>query len=213
MALCGGLPLEDALHFSERNNAVNEWMNERMNFMIHTKMCGECCSTQQVANDASYFEPSRWSDRLIQFREVCGSIRGQNHILLCAEELNWHVSFSVYYKLDLLVATGWAVRGSNPRRGKRISLPQTVQTVSGAHPTSCSMDTGFFLGVTVTILTELPSSNLIVFLKWSKLNKAGRFYRISEVSIGKSSKTCASNICWFYGTFLSYILQLLYRVI
>ena len=35
--------------------------------------------------------------------------------------------------------------GTNPGGGARFSAP--VQTVSGAHPASCAMGTGFFPGV------------------------------------------------------------------
>jgi hypothetical protein len=39
-------------------------------------------------------------------------------------------------------ATGWTVRGSNPRRGKRLSLLQNIQPSYGAHPASYSVSTG-----------------------------------------------------------------------
>jgi hypothetical protein len=44
------------------------------------------------------------------------------------------------------LAAGWMVRGSNPGGGgARFSAP--VQTGPGAHPASCTMGTGSFLGV------------------------------------------------------------------
>jgi hypothetical protein len=42
------------------------------------------------------------------------------------------------------LATGWMVRGSNPRWGVRFSAP--FQTGPGAHPAFCTMGTGSFLG-------------------------------------------------------------------
>jgi hypothetical protein len=43
-----------------------------------------------------------------------------------------------------LLATGWTVRGSNPGGGARFCAP--VQIYPRAHPASCTMGTGFFLG-------------------------------------------------------------------
>ena len=43
------------------------------------------------------------------------------------------------------VATGWTVRGSNPRGGARLSAP--VQTGPGAQPISFTMGTGSFPAV------------------------------------------------------------------
>jgi len=45
---------------------------------------------------------------------------------------------------QIRLATGWTVRGLNPGGGVRFSAP--VQTGPGAHPTSCTMVTGSFLG-------------------------------------------------------------------
>jgi hypothetical protein len=42
------------------------------------------------------------------------------------------------------VKSGWTVRGSNASRGKRFYLLNNVQTGSGTHPASYSMDTGGF---------------------------------------------------------------------
>ena len=42
------------------------------------------------------------------------------------------------------LATGWAVRGSNPGGGAKFSAP--VQTGPGVHPASCIMNTGSFPG-------------------------------------------------------------------
>ena len=42
------------------------------------------------------------------------------------------------------LATGWTIRGSNPGEGRAFSAP--VQTGPGAHPTSCTTDTGSFPG-------------------------------------------------------------------
>ena len=43
------------------------------------------------------------------------------------------------------LANGWTVRGSNPGGGRDFSAP--VQIGPGAHPASCTMGTGSFLGV------------------------------------------------------------------
>jgi len=46
------------------------------------------------------------------------------------------------------LATGWRVRGSNPRGGGDFSA--SVQTKPAAHPASCTMGTGTFPGVVLT---------------------------------------------------------------
>ena len=66
------------------------------------------------------------------------------------------------------LATGWAVRGSNPGGGARFSAP--VQTGPGAHPASCTMGTGSFPGVKSGRGVTLTPHPLLV--PWSRKSRA-----------------------------------------
>ena len=60
------------------------------------------------------------------------------------------------------LTTGWTVRGSNPG-GSRFSA---VQTGPGAHPVSCTMGTGSFLGVKYGRGLLLTTQPLLVPRSW-----------------------------------------------
>ena len=66
------------------------------------------------------------------------------------------------------IETGWTVRGSNPGGGARFSAP--VQTGPGAHPASCTKDTGSFPGVkSGRGVTLTPHPLLVPWLRKSRV--------------------------------------------
>ena len=65
------------------------------------------------------------------------------------------------------MAKGWTVRGSNPG-GAKFSAP--LQTGSGAHSASCTMDTGSFPGVKSGRGVTLTPYPLLV--PWSRKSRA-----------------------------------------
>ena len=60
---------------------------------------------------------------------------------------------------------GWAVQGSNLGAGEKFSAP--VQTGPGAHPASCTMDTGSFPEVKSVTLTPHPLLMPLVMKEYS----------------------------------------------
>jgi len=65
------------------------------------------------------------------------------------------------------MATGWTVWGSNPS-GARFSAH--FQTGPGAHPASCTMDTGSFPDVKIGRVMTLTPFTLLV--PWSRKSRA-----------------------------------------
>ena len=65
--------------------------------------------------------------------------------------------------VGIALATGWTVQGSN-LEGARFSAP--VQTGPGAHPASCTIGTGSFLGVKSGLGVTLTPHPLLVPWSW-----------------------------------------------
>jgi hypothetical protein len=73
---------------------------------------------------------------VLQVSRLCSSLY---FVLLVTEQSKFRMR-----SFKIRLATGWTVRGSNPGGARFFAH---VQTGPGAHPVSCTMDTGSFPGV------------------------------------------------------------------
>ena len=92
------------------------------------------------------------------------------------------------------LATCWTVRGSNPGGGARFSAP--VQTGPGAHPASCKMGTGSFLGIKSGRGVMLTPHHLLV--PWSRKCRA-----IPLLPYGLTA--CTEGQCLYKGALYLYL--------